>query len=662
MRTSLALVTCVCISMICAASCVAQDEEVPAVVKVAIADLAGRLRVSADEIKVVKVEEVTWPDASLGNPQPGMVYAQVLVPGYKVILEARGTQHEYHTDRTNRAVYVGEVAQVTQPTAVGAAIADLAGRLRIAPEQVEPLTVEEVQWPNSALGWPEPGMMYTQALVPGYRVILGAEGRQFEYHTTEQAAGKLGGMHFDPETTTLAVFAMQPIAREDANNFFDLHLVDPTGDGDDCVVEGLGDFAPTLDGRDLLIIRRLSRSAHEMLLKSGEAEEQSIAKAFLFAMPTWSPLGERFAYWAKATVGAGPADLKVGRPGEEPVTIEPPEGAELTWHPVSLFWTLEGLVVSFHTSEQGDRKTYFWDGETVSEVGEVEVLAWLPGTSSVIAICPGADGAEALVSVHLPSGQQTPLISAAKIISAAPLPGQGKVLAAIEDDDGKASLVSVTFGGHVNELRELAAATRIRLQADPLGAMCAINYTLEQGVEALILQVGERAETVQVTRRLEQCPKAVPVMQVRITRIVFGGNTLVSDEELSGAIVSRPGHLVDGRAIRHDGKRIEHYYEKQGYIAHVTEAGVDAEGVVTFLIKEVRIEQIVIEGLVNVKEEVVQRALGIQVGDLFDQLDLAERLRRVHQLDLFETIELDIRPGMHDPVSAVIVVVKLTEK
>lgn len=36
--------------------------------------------------------------ASLGCPQPGMVYAEVLTPGYLILLEANNDEYEYHTD------------------------------------------------------------------------------------------------------------------------------------------------------------------------------------------------------------------------------------------------------------------------------------------------------------------------------------------------------------------------------------------------------------------------------------------------------------------------------------------------------------------------------------------------------------------------------------
>lgn len=59
-------------------------------------DLADRLGVAVDVVEVTRVEEVTWRDASLGCPQPGMAYAQVLTNGTLVVLEVDGTTYEYH--------------------------------------------------------------------------------------------------------------------------------------------------------------------------------------------------------------------------------------------------------------------------------------------------------------------------------------------------------------------------------------------------------------------------------------------------------------------------------------------------------------------------------------------------------------------------------------
>lgn len=68
------------------------------------ADLMRRLGLTEEAITVKSVEEVQWRDTSLGCPQPGMTYAQVMTPGFRVILEAGGKEFAYHTDRGQSAV------------------------------------------------------------------------------------------------------------------------------------------------------------------------------------------------------------------------------------------------------------------------------------------------------------------------------------------------------------------------------------------------------------------------------------------------------------------------------------------------------------------------------------------------------------------------------
>lgn len=76
------------------------DLEMPAdndeVEGAALADLASRLGVTPEEISVVRVRQVDWPDASLGCPEEGMAYAQVVTPGFQVLLQVDGRVFDYH--------------------------------------------------------------------------------------------------------------------------------------------------------------------------------------------------------------------------------------------------------------------------------------------------------------------------------------------------------------------------------------------------------------------------------------------------------------------------------------------------------------------------------------------------------------------------------------
>jgi hypothetical protein len=80
------------------------------VVDQAKADLTQRLGVDAAEVSVVSSEEVTWPDGSLGCPEPGMHYTQALVPGNRTVLEAGGKQYHYHSGG-HRAPFLCEQPQ-----------------------------------------------------------------------------------------------------------------------------------------------------------------------------------------------------------------------------------------------------------------------------------------------------------------------------------------------------------------------------------------------------------------------------------------------------------------------------------------------------------------------------------------------------------------------
>lgn len=61
-------------------------------------DLAYRLSDTVTSINPIEIDEVLWPDASLGCPQPGNVYAQTQTSGYLIKLEHNGNEFEYHAD------------------------------------------------------------------------------------------------------------------------------------------------------------------------------------------------------------------------------------------------------------------------------------------------------------------------------------------------------------------------------------------------------------------------------------------------------------------------------------------------------------------------------------------------------------------------------------
>jgi hypothetical protein len=168
---------------------------VPAVARKAIGpaqtDLAKRLNVPLDQVQLVSAEAVDWPDASLGCPQPDMMYAQVITPGFKLTFRVNGQQYTYHGDNSGRAFLCEQgrsagslvpPATATHP-AVELARRQLANQIGVAEADVQLVDVQAVEWRNSSLGCPQPGEHYLMVITPGYRVTLSVRGQQYQVHT-----------------------------------------------------------------------------------------------------------------------------------------------------------------------------------------------------------------------------------------------------------------------------------------------------------------------------------------------------------------------------------------------------------------------------------------------------------------------------------------------
>ncbi len=72
------------------------DPAAESLLRLARADLAQRLGVSAGDVTVVSISARDFSDASMGVPQAGQMYAQVITPGYVIVLAVHGQEYTYH--------------------------------------------------------------------------------------------------------------------------------------------------------------------------------------------------------------------------------------------------------------------------------------------------------------------------------------------------------------------------------------------------------------------------------------------------------------------------------------------------------------------------------------------------------------------------------------
>ncbi len=163
-------------------------------VALAVDTLSRKLSVAKDDIIVVHMSSVEWPDTSLGCPQPGLHYAQVLTPGSLVLLQSDNKAYRVHVGAGRALVcerpYRGVVQRPPQALSglpielLGqAAREDLAKRLDVPLEEIAVEETESVTWPDSSLGCQTPGGEYLPISVHGLRLTLSYGRQQFRYHS-----------------------------------------------------------------------------------------------------------------------------------------------------------------------------------------------------------------------------------------------------------------------------------------------------------------------------------------------------------------------------------------------------------------------------------------------------------------------------------------------
>jgi len=162
--------------------------DIPPVQRKAIDAAIAALGLPADQVKLVSIEPVDWPDGCLGVVHLGMMCIKGPVPGFRIVLEAAGKQYEFHTNLDASVVTPSGGPAVLVPDAIVAPVkAALAAASGVALSDISVVSTQIVEWPDGCLGSATPGIACAQVVTPGYIVVLQAGGKQYEYHTNANA-------------------------------------------------------------------------------------------------------------------------------------------------------------------------------------------------------------------------------------------------------------------------------------------------------------------------------------------------------------------------------------------------------------------------------------------------------------------------------------------
>jgi len=72
--------------------------------------------------------------------------------------------------------------------AQAAAMAALENALNLPPQQIKLISSEAVDWPDGCMGVQRIGVLCSQGMVPGFRIVLEANARQYEFHTNQDGS------------------------------------------------------------------------------------------------------------------------------------------------------------------------------------------------------------------------------------------------------------------------------------------------------------------------------------------------------------------------------------------------------------------------------------------------------------------------------------------
>jgi hypothetical protein len=143
--------------------------------------LAERRGITIDQVNLINMVPVEWPDACLGLPAADELCAMVITPGFEITLQVEEQIYVFHTNTDGSSVR--EAPSGTPPAETMRDI--LAQRLGLSLSGVEPVGEESVEWSDTCLGVRLPDVMCAEVITPGYRLVYIIDGEEYVIHTNQ---------------------------------------------------------------------------------------------------------------------------------------------------------------------------------------------------------------------------------------------------------------------------------------------------------------------------------------------------------------------------------------------------------------------------------------------------------------------------------------------
>jgi hypothetical protein len=144
--------------------------------------VANQFGFEPSKVILLKTSEKTWINNCLELPNINEDCNPTEVPGFLILLYVDNHVFEVHSDIQSQNIRaINYLSQYLSPLEV--AIRYLSVLENLPTEEINVVTFEPVEWPDSCLGVVEDGIVCAPVVTPGYKILLDANGSSFEFHT-----------------------------------------------------------------------------------------------------------------------------------------------------------------------------------------------------------------------------------------------------------------------------------------------------------------------------------------------------------------------------------------------------------------------------------------------------------------------------------------------
>lgn len=165
----------------------------PEVAEMVLQDVQQRSGEPIYRLQIVEEEQNTWPDSCLGLPEPGEVCAQMLVDGWRVVVENHARQWSYRTSLSGGKIRLESHDSTSGKGKISdrlahAVLQQTAKHADTSPSNLHLVEAEPRTWNNTCLGLPQPGEVCEQQPMEGWRIVVENDCQTWVYRSDRKGS------------------------------------------------------------------------------------------------------------------------------------------------------------------------------------------------------------------------------------------------------------------------------------------------------------------------------------------------------------------------------------------------------------------------------------------------------------------------------------------